>query len=176
MAKFNISWLVKKNPDWIVAELTEVPLGTEYKEVSINRTNKWGELFPGFDDLQPGRDVEGEIWQSGQGKWYLFAPKPQTTQGGAYSANKGGYTAKTNQIKQAIKQAQERKEESIGKTLDRKEESIRLSAAQRDAVLIVNTLLGKGEEPWEDGAIKEAIIEWRNWFLLDDEFNNPPPF
>jgi len=169
---YNIKWVEKKNNSWIVASLIEGAVQgnkpAEYTEVSINRVNKKGEVFPNFDEIQAGRDVEGEIWQSSGGKWYLFAPraeKPATGRSGAFKS-------------QQITQAQDRKAQDIGKTLDRKEESIKLASAQRDAVLIVNTILQQSTSTGEfgkDEEIKTEIIKWRNWFLSSD-FTDAPPF
>ncbi len=161
MAKYNVNWLAKKNEDWIMASLKDGE--KEYKDVSINRVNKKGETFPGFDDLQPGRDVEGELWESPSHKWYLFAPRPESTRGGAGGAFKQAQIEKT----------MDKKNEFIGKTLDRKEDSIRLAGAQRDAVLIVTTRYNDPEMSIAD--FKNEILKWRDWFLT--EFNKDiPPF
>lgn len=58
------------------------------------------------------------------------------------------------------------------KPIDRKEE---LASAQRDAVLITTTIMANYKEEAAGMDIKEEIIKWRNWFLNDSEFNNPPP-
>lgn len=167
---YNIKWLEKKSNDWIVATLVEAATQTgippnELKDVSINRVNKKGEVFPKFDEITNGGTVEGEPWASQAGKWYLFAPKPQSTRGGAPSAFKG----------KQIEEAQARKAESIEKFQSSKEESIALMAAQRDAVLIVTATMkniAEGEVYRED-YLKSEIIKWRNWFLSDD-FKAPP--
>lgn len=160
--KFQINWLVRKSPEWIVAELKDES-GTEFKEVSINKVSKKGEPFPNFDGLQPGREIEGELWTSEKGKHYLFPPRADKPRGGA------GGAFKTAQIEKVM----DRKEESIGKFQDKKEEGIALSGAQRDAVLMTTTYFGLGSGG-EEG-LKAKIIEWRNWFL-SEEFRTPPPF
>lgn len=166
MAKLTIEWIETKGPDWKVASLIGEDK-TAYKDVSINRTSKKGEIFPNFDDLKNGGEVEGELWQSTGQKWYLFPPKPQTTSGGAPRGSGGGYKQKV------MEESMARKESSIRNFQATKEESIRLSSAQRDSVLIVTSI---GVKESSDDEIKHAIIKWRDWFLLSSEFNDTPPF
>ncbi len=159
-----ITFLVKKNEDWLVVGGTEA--GAEYHEVSINRLSKKGVAFPGFDDIKIDSDVQGRLWKSPANKWYLFPPDAEKPHYGANNANK---TA-------VMEKMMEKKEDSIKKFQNSKEDSIKLMAAQRDAVLIVNTLMAKDMGvTWIDSEIKKEIIDWRNWFLLGD-FNDIPPF
>ena len=164
--KYQISWMERKNNDWIVANLLEG--ATEIKEVSINRTNKKGEIFPSFDEILNGGEVEGELWTSSAGRNYLFASKPKTAQGGGFKS-------------QVIEKAQERKEASIERVLDRKEESIALMSAQRDATLLVCTFYKEQWakdpilEPELDSMIKKKVIEFRDWYL-SQEFTDHLPF
>lgn len=72
-----IDWLVKKDDNWIIATLIKED-GTKINDVSINRANKKGEVFPNFDEIRPGNSIDGTLWQSPSGKWYLFAPKEQS--------------------------------------------------------------------------------------------------
>jgi hypothetical protein len=74
---FKVDWVENKSPDWKIATIIEaVEGGKEYRDVSINRTDhKTNAEFPGFDGLQPGSEVRGEIWRNPAGKWYLFPPR-----------------------------------------------------------------------------------------------------
>ena len=57
-----------------------------------------------------------------------------------------------------------------------KEEAIALMAAQRDAVLLVTTLINSDtRKPDTEDDLKMEIVKWRNWFLSDD-FKEHPPF
>lgn len=169
---YNIRWVEVKNDDWKVVSLVDAATSgdqspVDYKDISVNRKSKSGELFPNFDDIQAGRDIEGDIWKSPTGKWYLFAPKPKKVGGG------GGGAFKQAQIKEVM----DKKNEFIGKTLDRKEDAIKLASSQRDAVLMVSTLINS--KHWTtlgENDYKRIIIEWRNWFLLSRDFNDIPPF
>lgn len=114
MAKFKINWLEKKNNDWIVANILNEQ-GIETKEVSINRTAKNGQVFPNFDTLAPGVEVDGEPWTSQAGKNYLFAPKPETSQSG----RKPNMDRIIEKKQQGIAESQERKERSIAQAQDR---------------------------------------------------------
>lgn len=144
-------------------------------QATIWKFDKENIEFPGWSEIRPGGEVTGNPWtKPGTTKVTIYPPSENKPRGGAPSAYKG----------KQIEEAQVRKNEMIGKTMDRKEESIALAGAQRDAVLIVTTMintLGKdylrgvnpGENLGED--MKEQIIKWRNWFLSED-FRNPPPF
>lgn len=123
MAKHKINWCEKKGDDWVVATLE-----SGEANVSINRTSKKGEAFPNFDGIAPGAEVEGELWQSAAGKWYLFPPKPQASHGGPNRGNGGAYKAKM------IEETMQKKEASIGRFQDSKEFSIKVSSTFRAAV------------------------------------------
>lgn len=69
-----ITAVQNKNNDWKVVEILNAA-GDIVENISVNRTNKKGEVFPGFDDIQVGATIEGQMWQSPAGKLYLFAPK-----------------------------------------------------------------------------------------------------
>jgi len=163
MAKFKIQWLVRKSPDWIVAELIDEG-GTNLKEVSINKTSKKGEPFPLFEEMQPGREIEGELWTSDKGKNYLFPPRvAKTGNGGAFK-------------QKMIEDTMQKKNDSISHFQDNKEQSIKLASAQRDAVLIVKELLAQNQFPYTETGVKEEIIKWRNWFLSDEFTKGITPF
>lgn len=140
------------------------------KKVSVSREDGSkilsAELGKEYKDMEvmAGHEINANEWKSPKnGKIYLFIAKDgETSNGGARGAFKG----------KVIEEAQVRKNEFIGKTLDRKEDSIALAGAQRDAVLIVKELL---QPEWSDEDIERMIIKWRNWFL-SDEFKNHPPF
>lgn len=68
-----------KNADWKVIQILNAA-GELVENVSVNRTNKKGEVFPKFDEIAVGASVEGQLWQSPAGKIYLFAPKEQKKQ------------------------------------------------------------------------------------------------
>lgn len=129
----------------------------------VRKVNMWSN-FPDFVNIRQGALFHATMTKEGE-YWNLSHPVLEKPRGGAPGAFKGAQ----------IEKAQDRKNEFIGKTLDRKEESIKLMAAQRDAVLIV--VEGLKQTPFPtDEEIKREIIKWRNYFLLDNDFNNPPPF
>ena len=143
-----IEWAEKKSNDWIVASISKGESPDIIENVSINRTNQKGEVFPDFDKIMTGHTLQGTFWTSLKGKHYLFAPKPATgASGGSQRGSAGG-----------IKAAQERKETSINKSMDRKEESIALASSMRDATLISTTL-------YKDAGMSddEFKVKWRSW-------------
>ncbi len=107
-----ISWLEKKNEDWKIATLTN-EAGAQFQNVSINRVSKKGETFPNFDTLTNSSEVDGVLWQSPKGGWYLFPPKPETPQGGAPRGNGGAYKSKQ------IMEAMDTKARNIAEAQDR---------------------------------------------------------
>lgn len=130
--------------------------------VQATLINENGEEFQGVSAWSgefAGEFFEGEIEKNPKGFWRIKSPP------------KGNPNFRTQQMEKVMS----RKEESIGKTMDRKEESIALAAAQRDAVLIVTTLIDSDRFEGTVIDLKDEIVKWRNWFLSDD-FRNPPPF
>ena len=167
--KVTLDWTEKKDENWIVASLTRES-GDKLTEVSINRTSKKGEAFPNFDSLQAGQTIEGQLWQSQAGKWYLFPPSvAKQGQGGAYKA-------------QVIEKAMDKKNEAIGRFQDSKEYSIKVSSTFRAAV-------DSAIAEWQDsrrasisatGASIEKLFEkWRGFYWMNfdvEEGKDYPPF
>lgn len=172
--KVKIDWIETKAEDWKVAMLTD-DKGTSLKEVSINRKSKKGELFPNFDTLASGQEVEGQLWQSTAGKWYLFPPQPETTSGGASRSSGGAFNAKQ------IEEHTIRKEGFIKETIENKERAIQMAGAERDAVLLVTTFYSPiwMKDPILehelDKLIKDKVVFFRDW-LLSADFTNTIPF
>lgn len=161
--QFQISWSKKKNNDWIVATVKDLH-GAEFKDTSINRVNKKGEVFPNFDAIMTGHTVEATLWTSDSGKHYLFAPKPN---GEAPRASQGAKTA-------MIEKTMARKEEGIARSQDNKELGIKTSSTIRMAVDIV-TSFNKDMDAEE---IRNAITYWRNWLWNNWDLpeDATPPF
>lgn len=164
--KVKIEWLEKKNPDWKVANITKGD-GTTVENVSINRTNTKGEVFPNFDAIMTGYTLECTVWTSGAGKTYLFAPKQAAT--GQNGASKGAGIAKAQEVKsQMIKGAQ-----------DNKELGIKTSSTIRMAVDLAIAECTNASTP--DGissSLEYQIKKWRKWLVAnwDLEVTDTPPF
>ncbi len=152
--RYKVEWVEVKAPDWKIASLTSIDGTFKETGVSINRTNKKGEVFPNFDGITPGAEIDGNPWKSSAGKWYLFAPEVITQK--TFAAKPSG-----------IKAMQERKSEMIEKSQDRKEESIAKSGAQRDAVLIVTTFYK--DQILTPTEIAEKVEYWYKHFLVRSE-------
>lgn len=145
--KYLVDWVEAKGKDWKLATLLEGQ--TKLEDVSINRTSKKGETFPGFDDIGPGTETEGELWTSASGKKYLFPPR----------AEKAGFAPRNGS---GIKAAQERKAEMIEKAQDRKTESIAYFNSINCAIELVSKMNLLSKEN-----IKEMIVYYRDWFLSE---------
>lgn len=150
--QYKLASVEDKNADWKVVSL-EMSEGNFQEDVSVNRTNKKGEVFPNFDGIQVNATVEGELWQSSGGKWYLFAPRPKP----APSAAGGGM--------RGVAAAQTRKREDIAAAQENKSHAIKVASAMRDATLLIGSMGYKfetAEEMWEMHKIIRSryIKEW----------------
>ncbi len=109
-----INWMEKKTSstgnEYIRATITNEQ-GVEMKDVAIFSS------FKGFAELAPGHDVEGTIeTKDYNGKpSYSLKNAPSANGGGGFKRNPAVVTA-------AVKEAQERKEQSISKAQDRTEQ------------------------------------------------------
>lgn len=141
-----------------------------YKRVTLvdgygertERVSIWSD-FPGYHGIEDGSEIMGQITKSPDGKFVNLKP----TASGGYSpkpAYSGGGQSRGSSY--GVKAAQERKAESIEHAQDRKELSMRLAAAQRDAVLMVTTFFAKEPLP-TDTELRDAINNWREWFLKE---------
>lgn len=167
LATYKIKESNTKGPDWKVVTIIS-PEGREIANVSVNRTNKKGEVFPNFDSITSGASIEATSWESESGKWYLFAPKPERASNGTTGGFKGG---------SGVKAAQERKAEMIEKAQDRKSESIAYFNATNSAISILAALFAGKEFRQTSGlseALKNDISLWRDWFLSEWEKYNDP--
>ena len=159
MEKYKVDFVEKKNEDWIIASLSSPE--ASFPDVSINRKNKKGEVFPNFDGIQAGREVEGHIWKSDAGKVYLFAPKPE----GSTPTRSAG----------AITKAMDKKAENIAVAQDNKEKGIMTSSTIRMAVDIA--LAESTGLPFDVGVFKGRVREWRKWLIAEwSDVKDAPPF
>lgn len=147
MATYKVLACEEKQPGWKVVTL-QMSETSQQSDVSVNKVNKKGEEFSGFDAIAVGVEVKGELWQSSAGKWYLFAPKPDA--GKPWKS--GGGSA-------AIAKAQETKREDIKEAQERKNEAIALAGAMRDATLVSLAALRDTPFPTDD----EFKAEWTKW-------------
>lgn len=91
--------VVTKSPDWKKATLQN-EAGATFPDVSINAVSKKGEPFPNFANLAEGQEVDGILWESPKGPWYLFPPKPVNSSPRGSGGSTGAY--KTKQITEAM--------------------------------------------------------------------------
>lgn len=156
MAKYQVDWVESKGPDWKVAKLVNLP-----GDVSINRTNKKGEVFPGFDEIMPGKEIEGEFWNSPSGKGYLFPPKAPK------SSFKGNSMAVVEKTQEGVKVAQQNKELGI-KVSSTMRMAVDLAIAQTESKSILDNNL----------TLEEKVLKWRKWLWLEWDKNDTdfPPF
>ena len=166
--KYKIDWMEKKETTTgkLKADATVVSETGESTDVTI-----WSD-FPDFPTLAPGSVIEGEIKPALDPKYKPSLSAPRTSK----TASSGGFKQKM------IEDTMIRKEASITKFQATKEESIKLAGAQRDAVLLTQTLYGDtiSKDPvlGEDekvAIIKRRVIAFRDW-LLSDEFQEVLPF
>src|SRR3990167_10230528 len=158
--EYKIIWLEVKSPEWKIATLSDDV--AQYANTSINKVNKKGEVFPNFDEISNGGSVKGNLWQSPQGKYYLFAPKVAVA--GQSGAFKGLQIAK----------AQEKKAEYIATAQDNKNEGIKIASTLGKAV---DCAIAEHALPDNDHSLEDLIRKWRRtlWFEWDN-VNDFPPF
>lgn len=139
--KYAVVNVEDKNADWKVVTI-EMGENSFIEGVSVNRKDKkGGPDFPNFDQIINDSSIEGELWQSPTNqRWYLFAPRPKAATGGQGGSMRG------------VAAAQTRKREDIAAAQENKSHAIKVAAAMRDSVLLLNSLGYKYEiieEMWE---------------------------
>lgn len=154
---FNARSVEIKSPDWKIVTAVD-PNGIEVVDASINRKDKSGNEFPGFDAIIEGASFEAETWRNPAGKWYFFAPKKPASPRGSG----------------AITKAMETKRENIKEAQDAKTWAIRVSGAMRDATLMVSTFDSSMPFPTNE-ELKKDWENWRDYFLseFDKKINQP---
>lgn len=168
MSTYQVRKIENKGGDWKVATLI-APDNYPTENVSINRRNKQGEIFPNFDGIVEGGTVEGDLWKSstpdshGRAKWYLFAPKPLKTQNKAFGGGSG------------VKAAQERKAEMINQSQENKELGIKTSSTMRMAVDLALAEVGNNGDHEQ---YERRIEYWRTWCWDNWDYDptSQPPF
>lgn len=158
--KQHVDWIEIKSPDWKIISITDEN-GKKTADVSVNRVNKKGETFPNFDGITLSADVEGELWQSPTGKWYLFAPKL----GGGPRRASGGSLETVKQVAKNVEKSQERKEDGI-----------KVSATFRDATLLAVAEYQANRSLSSTGPSLETL--WSKWrqFCVDNWGIEDAPF
>ena len=145
MAKYKIEGLEKKNNDWLSLLLESG------EEVSVSRVSKKGEIFPNFDNLVPGGEVEGELWQSQAGNWYLFPPK----------VNPMGTKPAWAKKESTITKAMETKAQNIQTAQENRELGVKIASTMNKAIEIA--LAENGQSPIVAGDFQERVKYWRKW-------------
>ncbi len=159
MNDYTVDWVEKKSiaggKELIEATLQGV--GT----VTIWKLDKDNKEFPGFDAIMPGGKVSGNIWKNPtNGKMTLYPPKPAAAPGGF--RRPAGPTREER--KEDIKEAQERKEDSIA-----------YFNAVNSAISIVSHIYELKGTP--EATVKAALSSWIEHFLkLHQDYKEKPPF
>lgn len=162
MAKFKVKIVDNKNIDWKVVTLINEMESVE-EDVSVNRKNKQGEVFPRFDDIKEGSVVNGDFWRSPGGKSYLFAPKPEKT----YNSVASG--ARKSAM---MDQVMEKKAAHIATAMDQKELGIKISSTLRMATDASIAEYESGRGFTYGDTLIENIKGWRGFFWLEWEKND----
>ena len=129
MAIFKIVQVDNKSNDWKIVTLISSDNVT-LAGVSVNRVNKKNETFPSFDDIQAGKEVDGNLWTSSAGKNYLFAPDIKKTYKTFQGAGKSAVVEKAMDRKESfIERSQLSKEESIKQSQDRTSHAVMVASS-----------------------------------------------
>lgn len=164
--RYKLIWTENKNADWKIVTAEGLD-GTKVTDASINRVSKKGEVFPNFDEIKPGMEIEAEPWTAPSGKQYLFPPKvqgqPQTRAQGLARGS------------QAIAKAQDTKAANIEKAQENRSESVKIASTMRMAVDLV--IAEKGNEVVTLEYLQTGIKSWREWLWKTwDETDQLSPF
>ncbi len=160
--KYTVEWIEQKSPDWKVCTLKGE--NGSVADVSINRVNKKGEVFPNFDAITLQATVMGNLWRSDAGKSYLFAPK-EVSATGTTAPHKGNFGGGMKLM--------EKKSEGIAKAQEHKDLGIMTSSTLRMAVDLTvasmrnDTILQNATE----SDIKGMIKTWREWLVANWELD-----
>lgn len=118
-----------------------------------------------YDDVIYDKVIEGSEWELVPDGDFTKIKYEKPKSGGG---SKAGMTAVMEKKSENVKEAQERKSESIT-----------LAAAQRDAVLVITNLypeLASYEEPHKTREIESKYHQWRKFFLNANHPLDVPPF
>src|SRR3990167_8447509 len=155
-----IDWIENKptatGKERAVCSLTAVS-GEKYTNVTI-----WGD-FPGFKDLMPGSEVEGDV----------VPPKDPQYGPTLYPPRKTTYTPRANRAGE-IRTAMKEKAEGIEKSQDRKEMGIYTSSTFRDATLL--SIAEKGDGVMTHEEMKSLWLRWRDWLAKQYDYPEQTPF
>jgi hypothetical protein len=157
--KYTIQWSEKKSTstgkEKIDATLSD---GTN----TIDKVTIW-DSFPNFANLMSGHEVEGDIVTKQNGQYTnktLYPVKVATT------PKFGGSGAMSKMM--------DKKAENIKEAQERKAESIAYFNSVNSAIALVN---GLGTEGMGEAELKVKIRVWRDWFLSEYEtWNAKTPF
>lgn len=163
---YEILWVENKKDDWKIASLREsIEGGLEITDVSINKVDKKGRSFPGWDSITPGATVTGNLWQNpANQKYTLFAPdlpKPAGTPpaGAPRPATTGGGGMR------GVAAAQERKTAMIKDAQENKGRGMMVAGAFRDATLILINHTEYATMTFEESKAFHKRI--RDWYMAE---------
>lgn len=170
MPIFKVNAVENKSNDWKIISITSEQ-GVVLTGVSVNRVNKKNETFPAFDQIVEGKEVDGNLWTSGAGKNYLFAPDIKKTYNTFQKAGPKAVEKAMDRKESFIERSQVSKEESIQKAQDNKEHSIMVASTASQATQILTALVGTDKINVEDW--KEDWLNIRYW--LASKWNQTEP-
>lgn len=158
--KYSIQWCEKKsiNVGGVQKQLLEGTFkGVDGIEIqaTIWRDSKDGSVFPNFDTIMNGSEIEANPWTNPKtGKIALYPIK---------EAVKGSFAPRAgNSV--AIGKAMDKKIEAIGDFQDSKNISIKLSQAMRDGVQLAIEEQQYLKNPID---LSDRVLYWRK-FILDN--------
>jgi len=157
--KYKIIWSEKKTTS-TGKEKIDATLDDGQK--TIDKVTIWAD-FPNFAEIKTGHEIEGDLVTKQNGQYTnhtLYPVKVATTSNFGRS---GGVSKLMDKKAENIKEAQERKAESI---------------AYFNSVNSAIALLSKmGIESMSESQIRVNLVAWRDWFLKEyEDWNKGQPF
>lgn len=172
--KYTIDWIEKKSSSWAIATLVEIVEGSKTTtDVSINKFNKDETVaFPKFDELQPGSNIEGNLWRSpSTGKWSLFPNRPAPKSDSEVMARNTPAKGFSGAAK-----AMETKAANIEKAQDNKTKGIMVASAFRDATLLLTNHPTYAELSLDEVRQNhKAFVDWyiKSWNEAEEKLDLP---
>lgn len=148
--------------EWNGSPLADVEVednGAHYRATIWKVDKKTKAEFPGFDQLIPGVEIEGRLWNKpGTDSWTIYPPsKPKTVSGGTF----GGGMGKALMVE---------KQKGIEHSQDRKEVGIKTSSTIKMAQ---ETALAEiGRIPFDGEMFKARFQYWRKYYWNNWEYDN----
>lgn len=160
--KYKIIWSEKKTTS---TGKEKIDATLDDGQRTIDKVTIWGD-FPNFAGLMTGHEVDGDLVTKQNGQYTnhtLYPVKVATT------SNFGG--------SRGVSKLMDKKAENIKEAQERKAESIAFFNSTNSAIALVNAMRDNDVHIPSESELKVTIRAWRDWFLKEyEDWNKGQPF